>query len=173
MKIKRGMSLALGLGVLVAGAGGALFGVPAHAASCVAAEALATEGIITSEAELQYAIANEVASVKLGNDFTITCNPSYFTDNFTLDLNGHTLTSEVSWALDIETSGKTLTIQDTVGGGKYTFNDAGIWAQDGANVTLTSGVVEATAGRGRAVQVTSGKLTAKSITLFALLVKHR
>lgn len=150
----------LGLGVTAGVLAGAVTTpVWATATACGAAEALATEGVITSESELEYAIANGLEDVALGDDFTVTCTPSFITDDFTLDLNGHVLTSEVSWALDIETAGKTLTVKDSVGNGKYSFNDAGIWAQNGANVVIQSGTLEGTGGRGRGVQVMDGKYT--------------
>ena len=161
MRTKSSVSFVLGAGLVSACLCGLFPAGSTYAEGCVAADGLAVEGVINSAGELEHAIENKLAEAKLGEDFVVSCNPSYFEDDFVLDLNGHTLTSQVAWALDIETSDKTLTIMDSVGGGKYTANDAGIWAENGANVVVDSGVVEVTAGRGRAVQVTGGKLAVR------------
>ena len=156
MKMKRGLGFALGVGALF----GALTfaGGSAYAEGCVPADSFEVEGYVRNESELQKAIQEEVASVKVGNDFTISCSPSYISNDFVLDLNGNKVTAEVSWALDIETEGKTLTIDDTseTGAGEYVTNGKGIWVDAGAKAVLRGGKISNTTGQGRAFVAVNG-----------------
>jgi hypothetical protein len=80
-------------------------------------------------------------------------------ESLRIDLNGKTVNANAPWALDIETEGKTLTIEDSGEGGTINFNDAGIWVQNGANLTINSGTVNVLEGRGRGIVFRDGKLT--------------
>ena len=120
---------------------------------------LATEGYVANAAELEYAIQNGISEIKIANDFAIECHPSIMSDSLKIDLNGKTVEANVPWALDIEAADKTLTIEDSGEGGTIRFNDAGIWVQDGANLTINSGTVSVPEGRGRGIVFRDGVLT--------------
>lgn len=139
----------------------------AAASACLPAEGLAEEGFIASESEFEYVIQEGIADVKVANDFTIGCQPTIMSESLKIDLNGKTITANVPWALDIETAGKTLTIEDSGSGGKIDFNDAGIWVEGGANLTIRSGTVDVSAGRGRGIVMRDGKLTLEGGTISA------
>ena len=148
---------------------GAIFPLSgASAVSCPTAESLAVEGEVSSEPELRYAMLgnNDISEVKVNTSFTITCTNVSYTDliskDFTIDLNGETVTSQLPWAFDIETSGKTLTIKDTSeeGSGTYVFNEGGFWVDAGANLTIESGNIRSVEGGRRAILFNGGgKLT--------------
>ena len=132
---------------------------------CSTAESLAVAGQVSSEAELRYAITTpDIAEVVVADDFTISCTNSsgdatYITKDFTIDLNGKKITANTPWALDIEgeaANGKTLTIKDSGAGGTFEFNDAGIWVDNGANLTIESGDIRGTGGRGRGIVLQRG-----------------
>lgn len=133
---------------------------------CPTAESLAVAGQVSNEAELRYAIKTaDIAEVAVATDFAISCtniggDETYITKDFTIDLNGKKITANTPWALDLEgeeASGKTLTIKDTSNsGGAFEFDDAGIWIADGANLTIDSGGIIGTGGRGRGVSVQGG-----------------
>lgn len=127
--------------------------------NCGASDGLAVAGQISNASELEYVIANGVAEVKVAEDFTISCQPSIMSESLKIDLNGKTVNANAPWALDIETEGKTLTIEDSGEGGMINFNDAGIWVQNGANLTINSGTVNVLEGRGRGIVFRDGKLT--------------
>ena len=158
-KYKRLMS-ALSAVVLAAGTG-ILFPAGAWATvdACVPASGLANEGFVASAAELEYVIQEGIAEVKVANNFTIVCQPTIMTESLKIDLNGKTVTANAPWALDLETANKTLTIEDSGSGGTIDFNDAGIWIQGGANLTIKSGTVSVSAGRGRGIVLRDGALS--------------
>ena len=133
--------------------------VSADIAHCVAADGLMAEGQIMDASELEYVITNGIEAVKVANDFTISCQPTIMTTDFRLDLNGKTVNANAPWALDIETAGKTLTIEDTGEGGQIIFNDAGIWVEGGANLTINSGTISVPEGRGRGIVFRDGVFT--------------
>lgn len=128
------------------------------AASCEASESI-VDGLVTNAEDLQYAIRNGVSEIKVANDFVVNCQPDIMTESLKIDLNGKKIEANVPWALDIETSDKTLTIEDSANGGVIDFNDAGIWVEGGANLTINSGTVRVAAGRGRGIVFRDGKLT--------------
>ena len=127
-----------------------------------------TAHAVNSETLLKDAIANGTASeIKLTGNITIGDpgvgkNGLDITRNVTLDLNGKTLsistTSEQTNGIKIP-SGKTLTVKDSVGGGKLivkvegdhliTGFGAAIFVDRGT-LTIESGTIEATGGSGGA-----------------------
>ena len=135
-------------------------GTPVYAGGgCVSAASFATEGYVANAEELELAITDStVSSVKLSNDFAVTCSLSFITKDFTLDLNGKTLTAG-AWSIDMEgTSGKTLTIADSAGTGKYVLDSVGkgIWVEGGNTLVISGGAISNTAGQGRAAVVLGG-----------------
>ncbi|MBR3254520.1 hypothetical protein IKF88_02205 [Candidatus Saccharibacteria bacterium] len=142
-------------------------GVYADGEACVSAGGLATEGFVANASEFEYVIQNGIAEIKIAEDFAITCQPTIMTENLKIDLNGKSIVANVPWALDIEAAGKTLTIEDSGDGGRIDFNDAGIWVQDGASLTINSGIINVSAGRGRGIVFRDGTLTLAGGTISA------
>lgn len=149
----------------VAGSLGAFGAAQTWADGCPTAESLVVAGQVSSEAELRYAITTpDIAEVMVAEDFTIACtnvsgDETYITKDFTIDLNGKKVTANTPWALDIEgeaANGKTLTIKDSGAGGAFEFSDAGIWVDNGANLTIDSGDIRGTDGRGRGIVLQRG-----------------
>lgn len=163
---KSKVTCALSAVALVSGLGVFGFAGNTWATTCPVAESLEVEGQVSNESELRYAMLgnNDVSEIKIANDFTITCDtyPDTIKKDFTLDLNGNTITSQFGWAFDIETSGKTLTIKDTSEGanGTYIFPEGGFWVDAGANLTIESGNIQSINGGRRAILFNGGgKLT--------------
>lgn len=135
------------------------------AEGCSTAESLKVPGQVSNEEELRYAIVTAgISEVAVAEDFDIVCtnisgDETYIAKDFTIDLNGKTITAKTPWALDIEgaeANGKTLTIKDSSGDGAFEFDDAGIWVDNGANLKIDSGTIRGIGGRGRGISLQRG-----------------
>jgi hypothetical protein len=82
--------------------------------------------------------------------------------DLTIDLNGHTLNATESSGDALAVSGVTLTVMDSAGSGKLnaTSTDrAGVFVEDGGQLILKSGEINATGDRYGVFALTSGKAT--------------
>ncbi|MBQ6461503.1 hypothetical protein IJJ36_03715 [Candidatus Saccharibacteria bacterium] len=155
------LAVVLGSGLL------ASTGAYADVDTCVSAGALATEGFVANAAELEYVIQSGIAEIKIAEDFAINCQPSIMTNSLKIDLNGKSVAANADWALDLETAGKTLTIEDSGDGGRIDFNNKGIWIEGGANLTINSGIISVAEGVGRGIVFRDGTLTLAGGTVTA------
>lgn len=155
------LAMVLGSGLL------ASTGAYADVDTCVSAGALATEGFVANAAELEYVIQSGIAEIKIAEDFAINCQPSIMTNSLKIDLNGKSVAANADWALDLETAGKTLTIEDSGDGGRIDFNNKGIWIEGGANLTINSGIISVAEGVGRGIVFRDGTLTLAGGTVTA------
>lgn len=113
--------------------------------------------------------AAEGATVQLPEEGLVGCLKIENANNITLDLNGKTITAETTATIRHEGSG-TLTIKDSVGGGKVvnTANAAemgiAVWAR-GGSVVIEGGVFESASLYEATVYIGAATASAKTITI--------
>lgn len=134
----------------------------------------AASGTVTTEAELNTAIANvaEGGTIVLGDNINLSGTVTIASGNdknFTLDLNGKTLNIGYYIAIEHKGSG-TLTIKDTASGGKITSKKApgGTVSLEGGSLVVASGTVENTDNAGSGiVNIGAGNVSIQGGTLSA------
>lgn len=101
-----------------------------------------------------YATLADAMTYAVDNDTIVLVKPEAITSavsaenkSVTLDLNGQTLTATVDVkngkaAIEVNGSNAALTIKDSIGSGKITSNSYGVYALNGASVTVESGSIE-------------------------------